>query len=147
MTTEKQPGSKHESHGADNEAQLQEEIQDYLKEKERVRTILGRVGGNPGRKEKVMNVLFLVTVALVFVVGLVFPEYQTLTLEVAILLVSLKLALILTQNTKMSHFQFWMLSTIEWRLSQISQDMNRLKKDVAKVSGAQEEKKKKDAKD
>jgi hypothetical protein len=142
MTTDANSGSKNESHGADNEAQLQDEVQEYLKEKERVRKILGRVGGNPGKKEKVMNILFLGTVALVFVVGLIFPEYQTLTLEVAILLVSLKLALILTQNNKMSHFQFWMLSTIEWRLSQVSQDMIRLKKDVAKMSGSKEEEKK-----
>ncbi len=117
--------------GPDQEAQLQEEVQEYLKEKEQVRRVLGSVGGNPGKKEKVMNVLFLAVVAAVFIMGLIFPEQHILTLEVAILLVSLKLALILTQNAKMSHFQFWMLSTIEWRLTKLTQDLAKLKKDLA----------------
>lgn len=141
MSTVDKKASDKEKSCSDHEEQLLDEVQAYLKEKERVRSILGSVGGNPGKKEKVLNILFLIVVALVFIVGLIFPEHHILTLEVAILLVSLKLALILTQNAKMSHFQFWMLSTIEWRLSELSQSMNKLKKDVAKVSGSHDKKK------
>ena len=99
---------------------------------------MGRVGGNPGKKEKLLNVLFLSVVACVFALGLIFPEQHILTLEVAILLVSLKLALILTQNAKMSHFQFWMLSTIEWRLSQLTHDLSKLKKELEKAKAENE---------
>jgi hypothetical protein len=141
MTTEATPTTEKDTHAVDMEAQLQEEVQDYLKEKERVRRVLGSVGGNPGRKEKMMNILFLVLVATVFIVGLFIQDPRILPLEVAILLVSLKLAMILTQNAKMSHFQFWMLSTIEWRLTKLTQDMAQLKKDVAKANGSQGEEK------
>jgi len=133
MAPVKQPAPESGEKATQHEAQLQEEVQDYLKEKEKVRRVLGRVGGNPGKKEKLLNVLFLTVVAAVFIGGLIFPEHHILTLEVAILLVSLKLALILTQNAKMSHFQFWMLSTIEFRVTQLSQDLSKLKKELEKA--------------
>ncbi len=133
MSHRKDKSPEHDAHGEDHEAQLEEEVKNYLQEKERVRRVLGRVGGNPGKKERIMNILFLIIVAAVFIVGLIFPEQHILTLEVAILLVSLKLALILRQNAKMNHFQFWMLSTIEWRIGELAKDLSKLKKDVAKA--------------
>lgn len=108
--------------------QLKREVEDYLREKERIRKILGKVGGVPSKKEKILNVLFLCLVASVFGVGLFVQDPRILPLEIAILLVSIKLAYVLQQNARMSHFQFWMLSTIEWRINQLTKNMNQLLK-------------------
>ena len=110
--------------------ELELEINEYLEEKERIRKILGRIGGTPTRKEKAINTVFLVLVGLSFGVAMIVQDPKNLPLEVAILLVSLKLIFVVTQNARLNHSQFWMLSTIEWRLNEIAKRLSRMEKGV-----------------
>ena len=110
-----------------HESELETEIDPYLKEKERIRTILGRVGGVPRKRTRIVNTVFLVLVAVCFLTAMFVQDPRNIPLEVAILLVSLKLIFVLGQNARVNHFQFWMLSTIEWRLNEISKDVAALK--------------------
>ena len=102
--------------------ELEAEIEEYLREKERLRPILGRIGGVPRKKQKILNWSFLILVVACFSVALFVQDPRNLPLEVAILLVSVKLILVLGQIAKMNHFQFWMLSTMEWRLNQLARN-------------------------
>jgi hypothetical protein len=115
-------------HAAEHE--LESEIRDYLKEKDRIRDILGKIGGKPGQREKAINILFIVLVALTFVTATVSPLVREVSLEVAILLVSVKLIYVLSQNAKINHFQFWMLSTLEWRLNEMAKDISKMEKSL-----------------
>ena len=45
--------------------------------------------------------------------------------------VSLKLAFFLHQSAKVNHFQFWMLSSIEWRLNDLAKKVNAMEKSMA----------------
>ena len=111
------------------EDELKADIDQYLKEKEHIRKIVGKIGGTSTRVEKLINEVFLFLVLAVFVLPFVFdgitPE---ISIEIAILLVSLKLFYFLYQSAKVSHFQFWMLSSIEWRLNEIAKKVNDLEK-------------------
>lgn len=109
--------------------ELEEEIDQYLNEKERIREILGRIGGVPRKKERIINVVFLILVALSFGMALIIQDPRNLPLETAILLVSVKLIYVVTQNARLNHSQFWMLSSIEWRLNEITKDIRKLKAD------------------
>jgi len=109
--------------------QLQAEIKEYLAERDRIRDIVGQLGGKPTRKEVVINTVFLILVAGFFVASIV-TDPRSLPLEIAILLVSLKLVIVVTQNARLDHSQFWMLSTIEWRLNEIHKKVRELEKRV-----------------
>lgn len=106
--------------------ELELEISEYLEEKERIREILGRIGGTPSKKERVINTVFLVLVGLSFAMAMFVQDPKNLPLEVAILLVSIKLIFVVTQNARLNHSQFWMLSTIEWRLNEIAKRLGKM---------------------
>lgn len=112
------------------EEDLEADVKDYLRDKERIRQMLGKVGGVPQKKHRIVNNIFIILVAISFILGLVFGEGENLFLDIAILLVSLKLIYVVVQNMKVNHFQFWMLTTLEWRLNEITKDINKMRKSL-----------------
>lgn len=132
MTEEHTPEARE---GARHELEL--EISEYLEEKERIREILGRIGGTPTKREKAVNMIFLILVGISFGVAMVIQDPKNLPLEAAILLVSLKLIFVVTQNARLNHSQFWMLSTIEWRLNEIAKRLSKMERGRREVSSDQ----------
>jgi hypothetical protein len=112
------------------DSELESDIKNYLRDKERIRQILGRVGGVPKKKQRIVNVAFIALVSVAFVLGLVVGDRENIFLDIAILLVSLKLIYVVGQNIKVNHFQFWMLTTLEWRLNEMTQDLKDIRKKI-----------------
>ncbi|MFC1497854.1 hypothetical protein ACFLS1_05170, partial [Verrucomicrobiota bacterium] len=108
--------------------ELKKEIDHYLHEKERIRKIVGRIGGVPRTTDKIINISFLLLVGISFAASIFIQGLEFLPIEVAVLLVSLKLIYVVTQNAKLNHSQFWMLSTIEWRLNEMAKELRKIKK-------------------
>lgn len=117
-----------------SEVELRTEIAHYLEEKEKIRKIIGQIGGETQPGTKMLNHLFLILVVSAFVIALLFQEWRVLTVEVAILLVSLKLVYLVSQEAKVNHFQFWMLSSIEWRLNDLGKKFYDLESKIGKAS-------------
>ena len=51
-----------------------------------------------------------------------------LTLEIGVLLVSVKIIWMIHKQTKVEHFQFWILNSIEFRLNAISKKLTQIEK-------------------
>lgn len=85
-----------------------------------------------------INIVFLVLVLTCFLVDVL--QYvigfeikflpPLLLLELAVLLVSLKIVWMIHQSTKVEHFQFWILNSIEFRLDQINRRAKSLEKQL-----------------
>jgi len=113
------------------EEELRQEIEQYLKEKEQIRAIVGSIGGKTSKSEKMINYTFLSMVVLAFLLPFFWKDFtHMISLEVAILLVSLKLVFFLYQSAKVNHFQFWMLSSLEWRLNDVSKKVGKIEKSL-----------------
>ena len=56
----------------------------------------------------------------------------TLVLEIAVLLVSLKIIWMIHTQSKVDHFQFWVLNTIEFQINILSRRFMALEKDLRK---------------
>lgn len=116
------------------EDELRMEIEEFKKEKERVRLMVGRIGGgHENRIEFIINMSFLIIVLILFILELtlhLIPSY--LSLEIGILLVSIKIVWMMHSQHKVNHFQFWVLSSIEFRISDISKRIRRLEKEIIK---------------
>lgn len=111
------------------EEELRQEIDQYLKEKEQIRAIVGTIGGKNSKSEKLINYTFLTLVIIAFLLPFFFNDFtHMLSIEVAILLVSLKLVFFLYQSAKVNHFQFWMLSSLEWRLNDVAKKVGKIDK-------------------
>ncbi|MCK4979493.1 MAG: hypothetical protein KAS62_03805, partial [Candidatus Delongbacteria bacterium] len=115
---------------------LQEELEQYRKEKEKIKNIIGGIGGKTLNKyNKVYNTVFIVLLSIFFVLDILrhFFDVKTslpplFSLEIGLLLVSIKIIWMIHKQTKVEHFQFWILNSIEFRVNDISKRINRIEK-------------------
>jgi hypothetical protein len=116
---------------------MREELEHYWKEKEKVRQLVGQIGGNQNsRKHLILNIVFLIVVGLLFLFDLsrhIFDLRITgfpaiLSIEIAILLVSLKVIWMIHTKTKVDHFQFWILNSIEFQMNNIARRVRKIEK-------------------
>ena len=114
---------------------LRAELEDYRKEKEQIRQIIGAIGGSGDRqKEKILNITFVVLLCAIFTTdllrhfGKIEIPYVTslLSIEIGVLLVSVKIIWMIHKQTKIEHFQFWILNSIEFRLNAIAKKLSQL---------------------
>ena len=108
---------------------LKEELEHYKSEKERVRKILGQIGGKSSRKtDTVVNILFLVLVIGLFCFDIAREVFELsffgitpfISIEIAILLISIKIIWMINRQQRVDHFQFWVLNSIEFQINLIS---------------------------
>jgi hypothetical protein len=109
---------------------LKEELEHFQQEKERVRAIIGKVGGVPKFRTKLINGIFIVTIAVSVVVS-VFSgqELRLLMIEVATIALSLKIIYLIHCQMRVNHFEFWILSSIEWRLTEMMKRIRKMAND------------------
>ena len=112
------------------EQELEGEIRSFEKERENIRRIIGRIGGTPTTKTRIINIIFIVLVIIVFAMSLVWGgRVRFFMIEVGILLLSLKLVYFLEAHMRLNHFQFWILSSLEWRLDKMDKILRKMIKD------------------
>ncbi|MCX6358070.1 MAG: hypothetical protein NT045_09415 [Candidatus Aureabacteria bacterium] len=100
---------------------LVEEIEQFKREKERVRAIVGRIGGVPTFRDKLFNVLFSIGVAACFAISIATHGRLVLPMiEIGVVLISVKIIYLLHTYSRQMHFMFWVLSSIEWKLNEMA---------------------------
>lgn len=113
-------------------AALQEEINSFRAEKEKIRMILGQIGGkNQARRARTVTFIFTAAIILLFILdvlrhflGFDIPLPEMFSMAVGILLVSLKIIWMIHVQAKVGHFQFWILNSIEFRLNDMAKSLN-----------------------
>jgi hypothetical protein len=119
----------------DETQMLREELEHYRSEKERVRQIVGQIGGQPSlRRTRWFNAAIVALVVIMFAVDLareifglfagVFPPF--VLLEIAIFLLSLKIVWMIHLQMKLHHFQFWILNSLDFQVNELSRRMRAL---------------------
>ena len=114
---------------------LLRELEQYRAEKDRIRGVLGQIGGvSTTKRDEIINILFLVIVVLLFVFDLVrellrlelggLPHF--LSTQLALFIISLKIVWMIHRQTRVDHFQFWILHSIEFQINLISQQLKEL---------------------
>jgi hypothetical protein len=114
---------------------LRQELEHYRTEKDRIRKVIGQIGGATSkRQDRIINAIFLVVVLGLFVfdiirelTGLGLPTIpRFLSMELALLLVSLKIIWMIHRQSKVDHFQFWVLNSIEFQINMMSKRLKEL---------------------
>lgn len=123
------------------EEQLREELQEFQKEKERIRNIVGQIGGTNNRQNKIVNTLLIVIIVALLVLGGVFNRITpSLAVQVAILFGVIKLIWMFYESQRASHFQFWILNSLEFRINEIYKKTKKLEKDLESLKKTKEQK-------
>jgi hypothetical protein len=102
------------------EEEIERELSEYQREREHLKEILGAFGGKRySRTDTVMNVAFLVIIVGLFVIQSTLKVIDSaVSIEISLLLVSIKIVWMIHSQNKMNHFQFWVLNTIEYRVNE-----------------------------
>ena len=123
-----------------DQKELLEELEQFRKEKERIRHLVGQIGGKHSLKQdQYMNIGFIIAIVVLFLLDILrhvfhinVPLPQMFSIELAVLLVSIKIIWMIHKGTKVEHFQFWVLNSIEFRLNDLSKHIRAIEK---KLSG------------
>ena len=123
---------------ADHSALL-EELEHFRQEKERIRILVGQIGGKGSQqRDYIINIVFITVMVFLFAFDLVrhifhmqIPLPQMFSLELAVLLVSIKIIWMIHKGNKVEHFQFWVLNSIEFRLNDLSKHVREIDKKLS----------------
>jgi len=119
---------------------LESDLEHFKQEKEKIRNIVGEIGGKGSVKQDlIINLVFLSVIIILFVFDVLrhllhieIPLPPLFSIEIGVLLVSIKIIWMIYKQTKVEHFQFWILNSIEFRLNNLSKQMNDLEKKLEK---------------
>lgn len=116
--------------------QVLSEINEYNKERDRIRTMLGRIGGKSySKKDMIINVVFLIVIVTLFTLEITtkfLPTY--ISIEISVLLVSIKIVWMIHSQHRFNHFQFWVLNSIEFRVNDMQKHIATIEKRVHAIA-------------
>lgn len=115
--------------------EILKEIQEYNNERDQIKSMLGKIGGKSYSKlDTVINILFLLLISIFFILEITthwLPSF--ISLEISVLLVSIKIVWMIHSQHKFNHFQFWILNSIEYRMNQVTGKMKKIEKDISSI--------------
>jgi ABC-type multidrug transport system fused ATPase/permease subunit len=104
----------------DKISDLKQALENFEKEKERVRAIIGTIGGVPKFRTKLMNVLFIVIIIVAGAISVFSGDkLRLLMIELTTVMLSVKIIYMIHIQMRVNHFKFWILSAIEWRINEM----------------------------
>lgn len=119
---------KHENMD-DEISDLKQELEHFQQERERVRAIIGKIGGVPKFRAKLINAIFIIIVTASIVVSVIGGDrIRLLMIEIVMITLSFKIIYLIHSQMRMNHFQFWILSSLEWRINEVMRHIKQLKK-------------------
>jgi hypothetical protein len=112
----------------DEISDLRHELEQFQKEKERVRAIIGKIGGVPKFRTKLINVIFIFVIAASVLGSIIGGEkLRLLMIELATVTLSMKIIYMIHYQMRVNHFKFWILSSLEWRINEMAKQIKQLK--------------------
>ncbi len=125
---------KDKNHFKEKEQELISTIEEYEKQRDDLKKILGEIGGKSySKRDTIVNILFLGCILTLFILEItthLLPVF--VSLEVSILLVSIKIVWMFHSMQKVYHFQFWVLNSIEYRVNELTEKVRNIDKNINK---------------
>jgi hypothetical protein len=114
---------------------LVKEIEEYNREREQIKAMLGQLGGEKYKKtDKVLNIIFIAAIVVFFALEFTTDFFPTfVSLEIGILLISVKIVWMIHSQHKFNHFEFWILNSIEFRMNHLYTRVKRMEKQLNSV--------------
>jgi hypothetical protein len=84
------------------------------------------VGGVPKFRTKLINALFVIIIIAAGVVSVFSDEkLRLLMIELTTVMLSVKIIYMINIQTHVNHFEFWILSAIEWRINEMMAEIKK----------------------
>ncbi|HUV62346.1 MAG TPA: hypothetical protein VMW24_00540 [Sedimentisphaerales bacterium] len=121
--------SKNHANPTDEISDLKQALENFEQEKERVRLIIGKIGGVPSFNTKLINAVFIAIIIGVGVISIFSDEkLRLLMVELTTVMLSVKIIYMIHVQMRVNHFKFWILSAIEWRINEMMAEIRQIRK-------------------
>lgn len=126
-----------------NVEELEAQLKAYQDERERIKQLMGQIGSSSDiKRDKYVNWIFIVLIVLLLSFDIIrhvlaldsIPLPPLFSIEIGVLLVSIKIIWMINRQSKVDHFQFWILNSIEYRINNLSRQLNELQKAVEETA-------------
>lgn len=126
-----------------NVEELEAQLKAYQDERERIKQLMGQIGGSSDvKRDKIINWVFIVLIIFLFILDIMrhvfglegIPLPPLFSVSIGILLVSIKIIWMINRQSKVDHFQFWILNSIEFRINNLSRQLNDLEKVIEEAN-------------
>jgi len=120
-------------HRKESREEILGELEEFEREREQLKEVLGRIGGQSfSKKDNWINIGFLAIILGLFIVELT-TDYlpRLMSLELGVLMVSIKIVFMIHSQQKVNHFQFWILNSIEFRMNDMSKRVRKMERMLA----------------
>lgn len=108
---------------------LKEEFQEYQKEKHSISEVIRKAEGRSNSQHKIIGLIFAVLILAILVAGFILHRLTLMqTLEIATLLAVLKVIWMFYDLQKSTHFEFWLLNSLEFRLNELDKRLKRIER-------------------
>jgi hypothetical protein len=115
----------------DEISDLRQSLEHFEQEKERVRAIIGKIGGVPRFRTKIINAVFIAAILVAGIISVIGGnKWRLLMVELTTVLLSVKIIYMIHVQMRVNHFKFWILSAIEWRINEMMAEIRHLKKQL-----------------
>jgi hypothetical protein len=116
---------------------LRSELENFQQEKERVRAIIGKIGGVPTFNTRLFNWFFIAVIAVSLIISFILGDRAKLAMiEFATVALSIKILYMMHCQTRVNHFQLWMQSSLEWRINEMTKLLREIKKEQDKSNSS-----------
>lgn len=120
---------------------LKEELEHFRSEKEKIRQLVGEVGGKgSARRDKTITTIFITFIFILFLLDILrhllkvsIPLPPLFSIQLGVLFVSVKIIWMIHKQSKLEHFQFWILNSIEFRLNELALRLSKMEKKFSKM--------------
>ena len=85
---------------------LKVELENFEQEKERVRAIIGKIGGVPEFRTKVINIVFFIVLVVAGAISIFKEDLRLLMVELTTIMLSVKIMYMIHIQAKVNHFKF-----------------------------------------
>lgn len=112
------------------EEQLKEELEKFKEDKEKIKKIINEIDGTSKKQNRIVNILLIFIIFILILLGVVFQKIDpVIAVQVAILFGVIKLIWMFYEAQRMSHFQFWIMNSMEFRINEIHKIVRKLEKE------------------
>jgi len=122
-----------------NEENLRKEIEEFNREKEKIKALIGQLGGKAySKRDNIINLVFLSVIVVLFTLEITtkfLPAF--ISLEISVLLVSMKIVWMIHSQNRYNHFVFWILNTLEFRMNDMAKRVRSIESNVTGRGGTE----------
>jgi hypothetical protein len=112
----------------DEISDLKTELEHFEQEKERVRAIIGSIGGVPKFRTRLINIIFICIIIAAGIISIIYESLRLLMVELTTIMLSVKIIYMIHVQMRVNHFKFWILSSIEWRINEMMTKLKQIEK-------------------